>query len=452
MQKIIVKQLGPVRDLEMEVKDFNLLIGEQATGKSTVAKAVYFFRNIKTLLTEYLCQLYDTSKYNGDDVIGGFYKVIKNELKSVFVSLFGFSWELDPHLYLRYEFSEDIWIEVKLNEGFIDVWHSFRLIQEIRQLEHEALSLHKQKTEMAKRNSLVGAVNERQRSFDYFRDKISLIFEDGKETYYIPAGRSMITLLINNRSLIESENLDLITRQFMRIIDSIQEKFADGIRNVHERYPEEERGFDVKKMAERLISDLKGDYQYASGKSYFIMQGDDRIPINFASSGQQEVLWLLNLLYILMLKKEDAFVIIEEPEAHLYPSLQSQVVEFISFFANVNQSAVLITTHSPYILTSVNMLYCVGKTMRSYPALSEKIYKMIGGRFEVSPQKITALKLNRDKMVSNLMNEEFDEINTEMIDEISDSVNEKYTELFYLAAEMDRKRGALDEKKEGTEE
>ena len=50
------------------------------------------------------------------------------------------------------------------------------------------------------------------------------------------------------------------------------------------------------------------------------------------------------------------------------------------------------------------------------------------------------------------MNEEFDEINTEMIDEISDSVNEKYTELFYLAAEMDRKRGALDEKKEGTEE
>ena len=90
--------------------------------------------------------------------------------------------------------------------------------------------------------------------------------------------------------------------------------------------------------------------------------------------------------------------------------------------------------------------------MRSYPALSEKIYKMIGGRFQVSPQKITALKLNRDKMVSNLMNEEFDEINTEMIDEISDSVNEKYTELFYLAAEMDRKRGALDEKKEGTEE
>lgn len=50
MQKIIIKYLGPVRELEMEIKDFNLLIGEQATGKSTVAKAIYFFRIIKSTL------------------------------------------------------------------------------------------------------------------------------------------------------------------------------------------------------------------------------------------------------------------------------------------------------------------------------------------------------------------------------------------------------------------
>lgn len=50
MQKIIIKYLGPVRELEMEIKDFNLFIGEQATGKSTVAKAIYFFRIIKSTL------------------------------------------------------------------------------------------------------------------------------------------------------------------------------------------------------------------------------------------------------------------------------------------------------------------------------------------------------------------------------------------------------------------
>ena len=31
----------------------------------------------------------------------------------------------------------------------------------------------------------------------------------------------MLTLLVNNRSLLENENLDLITRQFMQVIDKI---------------------------------------------------------------------------------------------------------------------------------------------------------------------------------------------------------------------------------------
>ena len=77
MQKIIIKYLGPVRELEMEIKDFNLLIGEQATGKSTVAKAIYFFRIIKSTLADYLCQLYDTALYNGNDVSDGFNKVLR---------------------------------------------------------------------------------------------------------------------------------------------------------------------------------------------------------------------------------------------------------------------------------------------------------------------------------------------------------------------------------------
>ena len=79
------------------------------------------------------------------------------------------------------------------------------------------------------------ASKERLRNYDNFKNNINRIFDDYKETYYIPAGRSMITLLVNNRSLIESENLDLITREFMRIIDGIHVAFADGIRNVHKR-------------------------------------------------------------------------------------------------------------------------------------------------------------------------------------------------------------------------
>lgn len=439
MQKIEIKYLGPVQELEMDIKDFNLLIGEQATGKSTVAKAIYFFRIIKSTLTDYLCQVYDTALYNGNDVSDGFNKVLKKELKSIFISLFGYSWDLDKRLYLKYEYASGIWIDVKLNKNgkrkYISVRYSPKLTQTLKDLEKEALELFEQKPETTT-ISLAYASKERLRNYDNFKNSVNKIFDDYKETYYIPAGRSMLTLLVNNRSLLENDNLDLITRQFMQVIDNIHRVFEDGIRNVHKRYPDGERRFDVTKTAEMLISDLKGDYLYNAGKEYIVVEDEEehseKIPINFASSGQQEVLWLFNQLYILMLKKEKAFVIIEEPEAHLYPSLQSKVVEFISYFANINNSSILITTHSPYILTSVNTLYCAGKVIEKNSTYSKKVYDIIDSNCEIDPQKVTALKINKDKSILNLINEELQELNTEMIDEISDSVNEKYMELYYL--------------------
>ena len=439
MQKIEIKYLGPVQELEMDIKDFNLLIGEQATGKSTVAKAIYFFRIIKSTLTDYLCQVYDTALYNGNDVSDGFNKVLKKELKSIFISLFGYSWDLDKRLYLKYEYASGIWIDVKLNKNgkrkYICVRYSPILTKTLKDLEKEALELFEQKPETTT-ISLAYASKERLRNYDNFKNSVNKIFDDYKETYYIPAGRSMLTLLVNNRSLLENDNLDLITRQFMQVIDNIHRVFEDGIRNVHKRYPDGERRFDVTKTAEMLISDLKGDYLYNAGKEYIVVEDEEehseKIPINFASSGQQEVLWLLNQLYILMLKKEKAFVIIEEPEAHLYPSLQSKVVEFISYFANINNSSILLTTHSPYILTSVNTLYCAGKVIEKNSTYSKKVYDIIDSNCEIDPQKVTALKINKEKSILNLINEELQELNTEMIDEISDSVNEKYMELYYL--------------------
>jgi len=397
MQKILINYLGPIKKLEMEIRDFNLLVGEQATGKSTIAKSIYFFRSIKATLQDYFCQLYNTSLYNGHAVDNGFNKVLKKELKTVFVSLFGYSWDLDKHLCLQYEYTDEIWIRVKLHgkpfRKYINVQYSYKLTEELGKMETDVLNLYSQKGQTM-HLSLADASRERLRNYGYLKKRLNRIFNDDKDTYYIPAGRSLLTLLANNRSLIESDNLDLITRHYMQIIDNIRSVFDDGIRNAHKKYLDGERRFDVNKIADMLIADLKGDYQYTSGREYIIIQDEERnkrkIPINFVSSGQQEVLWLLNQLYVLMLKKENAFVIIEEPEAHLYPKLQHKVVEFIAYFTTINNSAVLIMTHSPYILKAVNALRDM--------------------------DKITALKIDKDKTIISLMNNELKDISLELIE------------------------------------
>ena len=47
MHKLTIHNLGPVEQCELECVPFLTLTGFQASGKSTIAKAIYFFRTIK---------------------------------------------------------------------------------------------------------------------------------------------------------------------------------------------------------------------------------------------------------------------------------------------------------------------------------------------------------------------------------------------------------------------
>ena len=40
-------KIGPIKDCRLTLDTFTILTGPQANGKSTVAKAVYFFRSVK---------------------------------------------------------------------------------------------------------------------------------------------------------------------------------------------------------------------------------------------------------------------------------------------------------------------------------------------------------------------------------------------------------------------
>jgi predicted ATPase len=45
MEKLIVKNFGAIRNIEIQLKDLTIFIGETGTGKSTLAKLVSIFRN-----------------------------------------------------------------------------------------------------------------------------------------------------------------------------------------------------------------------------------------------------------------------------------------------------------------------------------------------------------------------------------------------------------------------
>lgn len=436
MARIIIKHLGVIKEFEMDIKQFNLFIGEQATGKSTICKAVYFFRCIKNELIEYFYAI----AVDGAGEKGAFPKVFNSRCKSVFEELFGYSWNLPDDLWMEYQFSQEIYMQVYLKtrekgKKYISINYSDKLLEELKSLEKKSVSFF----EVAKRYDTVSgfASSERLRRHQEIVKEINTILSDDLETYYIPAGRSLLTLMTNQKTKLDYETIDLVNRKFMQFIENIQPKFSAGISMVHQTFPKEERKFDVTRMSKQIVAGLKGEYVYNQGKEYLIVpDSSEQIPINFSSSGQQEVLWLLNQLYVLLLREEKAFIIIEEPEAHLYPDLQKEIMDFIAQFANLTGSTIFVTTHSPYILTCANNLLYAGRLMKN-EKIKESVEKITGRNVFLDPSKMNALKLKnnfKEKLteVDNLWNSETNELSTELIDDISDVINRTYSSLFYL--------------------
>ncbi|MBO5352079.1 MAG: AAA family ATPase [Lachnospiraceae bacterium] len=442
MQKIYIRNNGPVKEFEMEVKNFNLLIGEQATGKSTIAKSVYFFRIIKTTIIDYLTQVCDTGMYKScSQDKNCFDKAIRRDLKDIFVRLFGYSWDLNPDFEMGYDYAENIYIQVLLRNGerqnkkYIHVKYSKELYEKIDMLRKEAMDVYQ--SDIHSLTSLALTNERRKRNHEAIVKRVNEIFEDDKETYYVPAGRSLLTVMSSNRAMMNSAtNLDLITEQFMMMIDNVRNVFDRGVKNAHLYYPLEQRSFDVRDIADFIVSIQKGEYFSTKGKEYLKIEEDEHpIAINFASSGQQEVLWLLNFLYILLLKQEKAFVIIEEPEAHIYPALQKELMEFITTYVNLLGNNVLITTHSPYILTVTNNLYYAGVLI--HDGHGKEVNGIVSRKKVINYGELSAYKLlnkgtSVKKRYMELFDEECREIRSAMIDEVSEQINEMYTALYNI--------------------
>ncbi len=82
MQKIVIKNFGPIRDAEIEIQPITVLLGEQATGKSTVAQLVHFFNS---LIRDWLIQFTKrTGNWNAFDVENIMLGTVQAKFKSYY--------------------------------------------------------------------------------------------------------------------------------------------------------------------------------------------------------------------------------------------------------------------------------------------------------------------------------------------------------------------------------
>jgi hypothetical protein len=127
--------------------------------------------------------------------------------------------------------------------------------------------------------------------------------------------------------------------------------------------------------------------------------------------------------YEQLTEPESISFILEEPEQNLYPNTQVELIKDIVKACNGDHpSTLLITTHSPYILTAINNLIYAAKVGKNSP---EAVEQIIPQKMWLSEDIVSAYRV-ADGTAEIIMDDEIQEIMAEKIDEVSQEINNQY--------------------------
>ena len=131
-------------------------------------------------------------------------------------------------------------------------------------------------------------------------------------------------------------------------------------------------------------------------------------------------------------------IFIEEPELNLFPNAQKNLVEHLVYSCfepprkDKNKTIhIAFSTHSPYILSSLNCLLLACEVANKNPNLKEKVETIIPNKFWLDINKFNAFKVENDEVFS-IIDKETNLILAESIDEVSEEIGETFDKLLEL--------------------
>ena len=118
---------------------------------------------------------------------------------------------------------------------------------------------------------------------------------------------------------------------------------------------------------------IKGSYKNENGTESIQVDDKTSVFLGNASSGQQESIRIIQDLIFILCTQIDSIRFVEEPEAHIYPEAQKLLIELMVLVANHCHTQMIVTTHSPYVLSTFNNLLYYSKVLKAHPSEREEL-------------------------------------------------------------------------------
>jgi predicted ATPase len=430
MKSIKICNFGPIKDITLDLeKDIQIFIGAQATGKSTICKVVYFCKKIRDYTLGFLMDIEQFRDNHPNEYFNNYMKYLTRQ----FMGCFGKTTHMQK-FDIIYTFGNNQ-INIKLNnDGFVRFTLDEDLKKDIYQLITSSVDMLTQSLNNEKIYSLIDNVTVLAMMKKQLKSMLDKIFNDLSEIIYIPAGRSLLASMSEQLQSFSITDMDLTMQEFINLIRVTKSKFGTRIPEIVKSYTKTIKGQINNTAIDQaygiIKKILKADYTSESDGEKIYFDDYHWVKLMYGSSGQQEALWILMLSFVIILEKQKSFVIIEEPEAHLFPIGQKNIISLIALMVNSTNSQAIITTHSPYILTSLNILLYSGKIenekRRSGGVVLPKIFRL-------NYSKFSAFKLENEPNtlfhIESIMDAESNLIKTDYIDEVSEITNTELEKL-----------------------
>ena len=394
-EQLIVKNFGPIKDATVNFKRVTVFIGPTGGGKSTLAKLAAVFRNDE----------FFRGNLSADRLFS--YNAKKYELVGELSNDTSISWNAVK----RSAVIERNNVNIIAKPDTLGVSPN-EFISQLSQLT---------------RTNLNEILKEKIKNNEDITEVFSKLFIDNKELFleftsksrevtYVPAERIFLISALNSLSGLLSAKIALPENllEFGRVFEQ------------------------ARKTEETYFMPFFGvEYQYKNGDDIIKINDEFAISLSRAASGIQSSLPMLLVLQFLSATLGPDSFIIEEPELNLFPAAQYEVIKTILIHSRKSETDLVLTTHSPYVLTALNLLCYAYRIAQQDEATAKKVAKLIPRHCWIDPDQFAAYYVDRPdtkrkQQVRSIINKKTGLIEENELDTASDELGAIFDKLVRL--------------------
>lgn len=360
--KLSIRNVGKLKEADVEINGITVITGENDTGKSTVGKVLWSVFNGFYEIDEkvYNEKVFELEKIIDEIIKENVYKNLSTDYNSFF-EIFNSTGKKIAIEFLKgnKNYSEDeIKIIINNYKKDLKIENISKFVQEI----NETLKISDK--EIIK--VIVSRVMNKE-----FHNQINAIFSKKKMNIgeiSLKIKDKEIDLKIENNEISDVQNYFLINKETMYIdnpfiLDSYD--FEDENHQTHlatNVFSENENSviseIKVKKklnnIYQKLNSVLSGEILENKNSKFVYRKNGEDIDLKNLSTGLKTFAIIKMLLQNGTLE-ENGTIILDEPEIHLHPEWQLKFAELIVLLQKEFGMHILLTTHSPYFLNAIEV-------------------------------------------------------------------------------------------------